>query len=72
MENFKGSTSLETRASNEDVGRYLDGHMFLLPGFVVCNPKLQDEIKTEIVRSIDGMYAVSSPFTNRNVVLMCF
>jgi hypothetical protein len=32
--------------------------MFQLPGFVFKSPKLQEEIKTEIVRSVDGMYAV--------------
>ena len=33
-ERFQGSISLEIRASEEDVRRYLDGHMFRLPGFV--------------------------------------
>jgi hypothetical protein len=57
-EKFKDSISLEIRASEEDVRRYLDGHMFQLPGFVFKSPELQEEIKTEIVRSVDGMYAV--------------
>jgi hypothetical protein len=69
IEKFKGTISMEIRASNEDVGRYLDGHMFLLPGFVVCNRKLQEEIKTEIIQSVDGMYVVSFPFMNRTAVL---
>ena len=64
-EKFKGGTSLEIRASNEDVRKYLDGHIFRLPQFVVRNPELQDEIKTEIVRLVDGMYVVSFPFTNQ-------
>jgi Cdc6-like AAA superfamily ATPase len=58
-ERFKESISLEIRASEEDVRRYLDGHMLQLPGFVIKSPELQEEIKTEIVRSVDGMYAVS-------------
>ena len=58
-EKFKESMSLEIRASKEDVRRYLDGHMFQLPGFVIRCPELQEEIKTEIVRSVDGMYVVS-------------
>lgn len=53
---FKGSMSLEIRASNEDVLRYLDGHMFRLPGFVVRSPELQEEIKRAIVKAVDGMY----------------
>jgi hypothetical protein len=68
-EKFNGSTSLEIRASNEDVRKYLDGHIFRLPGFVVRNPELQDEIKTEIVRLVDGMYVVSFSFYEPNVVL---
>jgi Cdc6-like AAA superfamily ATPase len=58
-EQFKESISLEIRASEEDVRRYLDGHMFRLPGFVIKSPELQEEIKTEIIRSIDGMCVVS-------------
>ena len=53
---FEGYTKLEIRASNEDVQRYLEGHMFLLPRFVNQNPELQKEIKTRIVKAIDGMY----------------
>ena len=53
---FEGNTKLEIRASKEDVQRYLEGHMFLLPGFVNQNPELQKEIKTRIVKAIDGMY----------------
>ncbi len=57
-ETFKGSACalLEIRASNEDVRRYLDGQMFRLPTFVTRNPELQEEIKTDIVKAVDGMY----------------
>ena len=55
---FEGNTILEIRASEEDVRRYLEGHMFLLPGFVVRSLELQDEIKTRIVKAVDGMYVV--------------
>jgi hypothetical protein len=61
-EKFNGSTSLEIRASNEDVRKYLDGHIFRLPEFVVRSSELQDEIKTEIVRLVDGMHVVSFSF----------
>jgi Cdc6-like AAA superfamily ATPase len=37
---FEGSTLLEIRASEEDVRRYLDGHMLRLPGFVTRSPEL--------------------------------
>ena len=55
-EKFEGSISLEIRAGEEDVRRYLEGHMFRLPGFVVRGPELQEEIKTNIVKAVDGMY----------------
>jgi Cdc6-like AAA superfamily ATPase len=57
-ERFEGSISLEIRASNEDVRRYLDGHMFRLPEFVRRSQELQDEVKTEIVKAVGGMYVV--------------
>lgn len=54
-EAFKGHESLEIRASEEDVRRYLDGHMFRLPGFVIRNIGLQEEIKSGIIKAVDGM-----------------
>jgi len=56
MKEFEGCISLEIRASNEDVRRYLDGHVSQLPSFVVRNPGLQEEIKSEIIKAVDGMY----------------
>jgi hypothetical protein len=58
-EKLSGSTSLEIRACSQDVRRYLEGHMFRLPGFVIRSPKLQEEIKTEIAQSVDGMCVAS-------------
>lgn len=54
-ERFEGSISLEIRASEEDVRRYLDGCMFRLPAFVGRSPDLQEEIKTGIVLLVKGM-----------------
>jgi hypothetical protein len=48
--------SLEIHASDEDVRRYLDGQMTRLPSFVLRNADLQEEIKTEIVKAVQGMY----------------
>jgi NACHT domain len=53
---FKRDLLLEIRARDEDVRRYLGGHMFQLPSFVSNNPDLQEEIKTSIVKAVDGMY----------------
>jgi hypothetical protein len=52
---FKGCLSREILASDEDVQRYLEGHMSLLPTFVLSKPELQDEIKTGIIRTVEGM-----------------
>jgi hypothetical protein len=54
-EKFEGNISLEIRASSEDVQRYLDGHMFRLPGFVRRSQELQEEIKIGIIQSVQGM-----------------
>jgi hypothetical protein len=53
---FKGSVSLEIRASEEDVRRYLNRYISQLPSFVLSSPDLQEEIKTKILKAVDGMY----------------
>jgi Cdc6-like AAA superfamily ATPase len=53
---------MEIQASEEDVRRYLDGHITRLPSFVLRSPDLQEEIKTEIVKAVRGMY-VFHPLT---------
>jgi hypothetical protein len=55
---FEGISKLEIRASEEDVQKYLHGHLFRLPGFVARSLELQEEIKTEIIRAVDGMYVI--------------
>ena len=55
-ERFEGSVSLEIRASEPDVRRYVDGHISHLPSFVGHRPDLQEEIKAEIVKAVNGMY----------------
>jgi Cdc6-like AAA superfamily ATPase len=57
-EKFNESMRLEIRASNQDVQRYLDGHMSQLPGCVLRSSDLQDEIKTAIIKAVDGMYVI--------------
>jgi Cdc6-like AAA superfamily ATPase len=55
---FEGNSKLEIRASEEDVQEYLNSHLFRLPKFVDRSPKLQEEIKTDIVKAVDGMCVV--------------
>lgn len=52
---FKGCLTREILASDEDVYRYLDGHMSQLPKFILSLPELQKEIRTEITRAVEGM-----------------
>jgi hypothetical protein len=61
MKEFEGCISLEIRASEEDVQRYLDGHMSQLPPFISGKPGLQETIKTEITKAVDGMYVPTNP-----------
>ena len=51
-----GSAILEIRASDEDVRRYIEGHMEQLPSFVQRKVDLQEDIKAEIVNAVQGMY----------------
>lgn len=53
---FCNSPSLELRASETDVRRYIEGQMPRLPKFVLKSTELQEEIKAQIVRKTDGMY----------------
>ena len=57
-EKFQGSILLEIRASEHDVRRYVDGYISNLPSFVRRSPEFQEEVKTEIVKAVDGMYVV--------------
>jgi hypothetical protein len=59
IKEFKGSILLEIRAGEEDVQRYLGGHLSQLSSVVLRSPDLQEEIKTEIIGAVDGMYVSS-------------
>ena len=53
---FKGCLQREILASDEDIRRYIDGHISKLPTFVSNRPELQEEIKTKIATAVEGMY----------------
>jgi hypothetical protein len=67
---FEGCISQKVLASDEDIQRYMDSHMSQLPAFVLRTPKLQDEIKTEIIRAVEGMYVPYSTISLRQVHLL--
>ncbi len=56
---FERDLQLEIRANEQDVQRYVKGHFDELPRFVRCNPDLQQEISSKIVKAIDGMHVAS-------------
>lgn len=56
---FKKWVSLEIRASEEDVSRFLIGSMSQLPSFVQSNPDLQEDIRKAILGAVDGMFVDS-------------
>ena len=57
VDTFENGTTLEIRASSEDVERYVKGRMEHLQPFVRRNKQLQEEIKVGISAAVDGMYA---------------
>jgi hypothetical protein len=61
MKQLEGkSTRLEIRASNDDVQRYLKGHLSRLPSCVSRSYALQEKIESEIIKAVDGMYVPSN------------
>ena len=52
----KHCMSLEIRASDKDVRKYLERHITLLPAFVSRNRVLRESIEAEVAKSVDGMY----------------
>ncbi|KAH7237429.1 hypothetical protein B0J15DRAFT_538684 [Fusarium solani] len=65
QENFTDNAiELEIRASEEDVGRYLDSRVASLSKVVRNNPKLREDIKTEVVRAVNGMFLLAELHLN--------
>lgn len=58
-ERFEGDLRLEIRANEQDVLRYVKGHIHELPRFVQRDPDLQQEISSGIAKTIDGMCVAS-------------
>lgn len=52
---FSGATTLEIRASDQDIERYLDGRMPGLACFPDWSERLREEIKSTIRQAVDGM-----------------
>jgi Cdc6-like AAA superfamily ATPase len=63
-EKFNECIQLEIRASDQDVQRYLDGHIEQLSLCVRRDTELQNEIKTDIIKAVQGMYVTSYKLVN--------
>ncbi|PIG80286.1 hypothetical protein AARAC_011254 [Aspergillus arachidicola] len=55
----RGSIVLEIRARDEDIRRYLDGHVAWLPKFVLEKPGLEEKIISAILKATDGMFLLA-------------
>lgn len=55
MEAFKEERTLEVRASDADVERYLDGHVGLMSITIQKRPDIWALVKQTILQAIDGM-----------------
>ena len=51
----RGSSILEIRASDEDIRRYLDGHINQISTFVREGLGIERKIKSAIIKAADGM-----------------
>lgn len=56
---FKTAMPLEIKATAEDIELYVAAHTLLLPGFVRRSNELQEEIRSAIVQSVQGMCVIS-------------
>ncbi|CAH0024927.1 unnamed protein product [Clonostachys rhizophaga] len=59
VNHFRSSVSLEIRARQDDITRYINGQMDQLPNHIQANEKLQEEIRAEIVDAVDGMFLLA-------------
>ncbi|PQE07749.1 Ankyrin repeat protein [Rutstroemia sp. NJR-2017a BVV2] len=56
---FDGSLTMEIRAQDEDIPRYIDGQISRLPKFVSKQPDLKTEVKDKIVEAVQGMFLLA-------------
>jgi ankyrin repeat protein len=67
---FQGCVSMEIRASEYDVRRYVEGKMRRLKPSIRQHPDLPEEIISGIVQEVDGMYvSIGSPKHRRSQLM---
>lgn len=55
VDDFSAALTLEVRASDEDVKRFVAGQTYRLPRCIKRDDKLQDMVQDKIVQAVDGM-----------------
>ncbi|KAF4446194.1 ankyrin repeat protein [Fusarium austroafricanum] len=63
-EKFNGKETLEIRARTEDIMAYIDQNMSRLPGSIQRKSKLQDDVRSWILNSVDGMFLIADLLFN--------
>ncbi|KAI0428831.1 hypothetical protein F5Y09DRAFT_275147 [Xylaria sp. FL1042] len=58
-EQFQGSLSIEIRATEDDIRKYLCDHLSELPKCITKQPDLQNEITTSITKAVNGMFLLA-------------
>lgn len=59
---FRSVPSLEVRAIDADVRRFVRGQIYRLPKCIRCDKQLQGFMEDKIVEAVDGMLVSSVPF----------
>lgn len=54
-EKFRTGPTLEVRASDEDIKRFVAGQTYRLPGCIQHENALQSLVKDKVVEAVDGM-----------------
>jgi len=61
---FKSAPTLEVRASEEDVKRFVKGQMYQLPNCVLRDDALQVMVQEKLVEAVDGMLVYRNRLEN--------
>ncbi|KAJ5244114.1 hypothetical protein N7489_004210 [Penicillium chrysogenum] len=64
IEMFNEQPTVEIRARENDVKRYIQGNLTMLPSFVSRSPDLQEEISDAIAKAVDGMFLLAQLYLN--------
>ncbi|QGA13764.1 hypothetical protein EYB26_001415 [Talaromyces marneffei] len=55
----KNATSMEIKASDNDMLSYLNTHLSKLPSFVIKDYQIQEKVKSAVIEAADGMFLLA-------------